>query len=115
MALQLKEILPPETTVELRIGTGTVCTVTSSRPNAPGVLLNSNCSVPLVPADETIYCMFVQTDTVTFVCMKSGEPFHDTANPFVGGSLFSLGTLVNQNETSNFWPAVVGIVCESVP
>src|ERR1039458_7445626 len=114
-ALQLMAILPPETIAEFRLGAGRVCTVTSSRPNAPGVLLKSNSSVPLVPAEETMYCMFVQPNTGRSVAIKSVEPFHLATKPFGAVSPWLSATLVNQNETSNFWPAIVGTVCDNVP
>src|SRR5208337_2307916 len=114
-ALQLRTILPPETIVEFRIGSGRVCTVTSYRPNAPGVLLKSNSSVPLVAAEETTYCRLVQPKTGKFVAIKSVEPFHLATKLFGAVSPWLSGTLVNQNETSNSWPAIVGTVWDNVP
>src|ERR1700739_411090 len=108
-------MLPPATAVEYRLGAGTVCTVTSSSPNAPGVLLKSNSNVPLVPAEETRYCMFVQPNTARFVPAKSVEPFHFAEKPFGVVSPWSSETLVSQNETSNCWPARVGTVCDNLP
>src|SRR5581483_2670298 len=114
-ALQLREKLPPEIMAELRSGAGRACTVTSSRPNAPGVLLKSNSNVPLVPAEETMYCRFVQPNAGRFVAVKSVEPFQIAAKPFGAVWPWSSEMLVNQNEINNFWPAIVGTVCDNVP
>src|SRR5579862_2935680 len=114
-ALQLNAILPPATAVELNTGAGRVCTVISSRPNAPGELPKANWTVPLLPTEETMYCRFVQPNASAFVVAKSVEPFHLAAKRFGVVLPFWSATLVSQNETRYRCPATVGTVCDNVP
>ena len=113
-ASQLSKILPSESNAEFKIGAGSAYTVTSSRPKAPGVLLKSNSSVPLVLAEEIMNCMLVQPNAGRSVPLKSVAPSHLTAKAF-GVVAPCPGTLVNQNETNNFWPPIVGTVWDNVP
>ena len=59
-APQLKAIFPLEIAAEFKTGRGTVCTLTSSSPKAPGSLLKSNSSAVLAAVAGTTNCRLVQ-------------------------------------------------------